>query len=162
MKHRGTVYLAGPIGGLTYGGATDWREELTRRFAEVGIEALSPMRGKEHLSKLDVIPSSSSPTHKTPLSTPRGINTRDRWDATRCDVLLANFLGADKPSFGMVLEIGYAVGADPLKPIILVMEPDNVHRHAMVLDNAGYIVETLAEAEMIVYSLLNVGAGEAA
>jgi len=158
---KGLVYLAGPIGGLTYGGATDWREELTRRFAAVGIEALSPMRGKEHLSKLDVIPSSSSPTHKTPLSTPRGINTRDRWDATRCDMLLVNLLGASKPSFGTVLEIGYAVGADPLKPIVLVMEPDNIHRHAMILDNAGYVVETLAEAEWVVCSLLNAGPKEA-
>jgi len=53
------------------------------------------------------------------------------------------------------------VGADPLKPIVLVMEPDNIHRHAMILDNAGYVVETLAEAEWVVCSLLNAGPKEA-
>jgi nucleoside 2-deoxyribosyltransferase len=156
--NRGRVYLAGPIGGKTYGEATDWREELTQRLAAVGIEALSPMRGKKYLSRMETMPY-ATPSSASPLTTPRGINTRDRWDAARCDVLLVNLLGATKPSFGTVLEIGYAVGADPLKPIILVMEADNLHRHAMVLDNAGYVVETLAEAEMIVCSLLNAGGG---
>jgi len=152
--NKGRVYLAGPIGGLSYGGATDWREELTRRFAEVGIEALSPMRGKGYLSRLEVMPS-HVPSSKTPLSTPRGINTRDCWDATRCDVLLVNFLGAQKPSFGSVLEIGYAHGADPRKPIVLAIEPENIHYHAMILDCAGYVVGSLDEAEMVIKSLLN-------
>ena len=156
--NRGRVYLAGPIGGKTYGEATDWREELTRQFAAVGIEALSPMRGQEYLSRMQTMPPATL-GNLLPLSTPRGINIRDRWDAARCDVLLVNLLGATKPSFGTVLEIGYAVGADPLKPIIVVMEPDNLHCHPMVLDSAGYVVQTLGQAAIIVCTLLNAPGG---
>src|SRR5260221_181803 len=45
-----TVYLAGPITGLDYAGATDWRNEAKLQLALEGITGLSPMRGKEYLS----------------------------------------------------------------------------------------------------------------
>lgn len=152
---KGRVYLAGPIGNLTYDAVTGWREELTRRFAAVGIEALSPLRGKGYLNAMSVMPS-HIPDNSRPLSTARGINVRDRWDAARCDVMLVNLRGATTPSFGTVLEIGYAIGADPFKPVVLVIEPDNIHNHAMLLECAGYIVESLEEAEEVVCAILNV------
>ena len=34
-----TVYLAGPISGLTYDGVVDWREAVARELADVGIKA---------------------------------------------------------------------------------------------------------------------------
>ena len=42
-----TVYLAGPITGLTYDGATDWRHAVAADLNSVGIKGLSPMRGKD-------------------------------------------------------------------------------------------------------------------
>jgi hypothetical protein len=44
-----TVYLAGPISGLNYDGATEWRIGFAGALAEVGIKGLSPMRAKEYL-----------------------------------------------------------------------------------------------------------------
>jgi len=38
------VYLAGPITGLTYNGATTWREDARSYLAAKGITAYSPMR----------------------------------------------------------------------------------------------------------------------
>ena len=43
------VYQAGPIKGCSYKGATDGREYAAAELRKRGIEALSPMRGKEFL-----------------------------------------------------------------------------------------------------------------
>jgi hypothetical protein len=34
--------------------------------------------------------------------------TRDRFDATRCDVLLVNLLGAERVSIGTMMEVAWA------------------------------------------------------
>ena len=97
-----TVYLAGPITGLTYAGSTDWRRYMIDKFARIGVKALSPMRGKEYLAQLKGTISGTGEeyAHLGVLSLSRGVMTRDRFDATRCDVLLVNFLGARNISIG--------------------------------------------------------------
>jgi hypothetical protein len=47
MKHY--VYLAGPITGLTYEGATEWRNVAAEKLDSDKIETLSPLRGKNYL-----------------------------------------------------------------------------------------------------------------
>jgi hypothetical protein len=52
-----------------------------------------------------------------------------------------------------VMEIAWA---DALhKPIILVMEPGNIHEHAMVLGACGFRAESLPEAAAIAIAVLN-------
>ncbi len=88
------VYLAGPITGLTYDTATDWRE-MARGFLETyNITGISPMRAKEYLGAEKRIEGSYE---DTALSSAKGITTRDRWDVSRSDVMLVNLLDADKP-----------------------------------------------------------------
>ena len=41
---RGLIYLAGPITGLSYGAATDWRFTASSILESVGITPLNPMR----------------------------------------------------------------------------------------------------------------------
>lgn len=147
-----TCYLAGPITGLTYGDCTDWREYAVKELATVGIRGVSPLRAKDYLKNETNI---SSSYENIALSSSRGIMTRDRWDATRCDVVLANFLGADKPSFGTVMEIAWADLARI--PVVLVIEPEkNPHDHPMVREAAGFRVATLAEGVHIVKAILSV------
>jgi hypothetical protein len=87
--------LAGPITGCSYEGATDWREYAGKRLAPE-ISGLSPMRGKEYLLHLQSISGTGEEyAHFGVLSLPRGIMTRDRFDCTRCDVLLVNLLPCD-------------------------------------------------------------------
>ena len=50
-----SVYLAGPIRGLSYDEARKWRIEAAKRFEEVGIRSFSPMRNKEQISDVDKI-----------------------------------------------------------------------------------------------------------
>ena len=42
------IYLAGPISGLTYEGAQDWRDEFSASIS-AEIACFSPLRGKEYL-----------------------------------------------------------------------------------------------------------------
>lgn len=152
MSHKPTCYLAGPIAGLNYAGATEWRVDAVDWLAMKGIKGLSPMRAKHFLKNVETFTKDCTAYAGNVLSTPRGIMTRDRYDATRCDVLLVNLLGADKVSMGTVMEIAWA---DLTRtPIVCVMEPGNPHEHAMVNEAIGYRVNTLEEALSVVAAIL--------
>lgn len=148
-----SVYLAGPISGLSYGEATDWRQAVKAQLALHGIEGLNPMRGKEYLA--DVVKlGCDMDKHATygALSTNRGIITRDRWDAQRSDVLLVNFIAATSVSIGTVMEIAWA---DSVRhPIVVAMEPGNVHEHGMIKEATGFRFTTLDDAVQAVIAIL--------
>lgn len=156
-----TVYLAGPITGLSYEGCTDWREYAIKSLQHAGITGLSPMRAKDYLQSENIVGDSYE---NTVLSCSRGITTRDRWDTTRCDVVLANFLGAERVSIGTVMELAWADAART--PIIVVMEPTveandglkpsvgNVHEHSMIREVTGFRVETLEEGLNVAKAIL--------
>lgn len=152
------VYLAGPITGLNYTGCTDWRAYAKESLAKDGIHGLSPMRAKEYLASLPVISGTGEEyAHMSVISQPRGVATRDRYDATRCDVLLVNLLGAKQVSIGTVMEIAWA----DLKriPIVLAMEKTgNPHEHMMINEVYGYRVESLDDALHCVRCVLEPGA----
>lgn len=150
---RKLVYLCGPITGLTFEGCDGWRKMAARSLGSLGIEVLSPMRGNGHLAQHGSMPYFDE---SNPLTTPRGIATKDRFDCLRADVVLANFLGAERISVGSVMELGWADAAR--KPVVAVMERGNVHEHPMVLESVSWRVETLDEALWIVGRLLTPGA----
>lgn len=153
MTH--TIYLAGPITGLTYDGAEDWRAYARIELARAGIRALSPLRGKEYLRSIpgNLTADCAGYDVLSCLSSPRGIMTRDRFDATRCDVLIVNLLGAKAVSIGTVMEIAWA---DSVRtPVVVVMEPSgNPHEHAMITEAIGFRVTTLDEALHVAKAIL--------
>lgn len=146
------VYLAGPISGLDYNGATEWRNYAKQYLKDNGnIEGYSPMRGKEFLKHITEFKVTGY--DENPISNNRAIMTRDRFDATRADVLLVNFLGTSRISIGTVMEIAWA---DLSRiPIVMVMEKGNIHEHGMILEAIGYRVDTLDEALDIICLMLN-------
>ena len=165
-----TVYLAGPITGLTYEGATDWREYAKRRLKEYGILGVSPMRGKEFLKALGSMPSGDQAkgSDRHGLSLPHGFVARDRLDVRRADAVLMNLLGAERVSIGTMVEIGWADAF--LKPVVLVMEepkmiaPDsefgpedwdtNIHEHGFVRELTQYHNEDLDTAIETIAAIL--------
>jgi nucleoside 2-deoxyribosyltransferase len=142
-----TVYLAGPITGLNYEGATDWRDYASKELAP-DILGVSPMRGKDYLlheqSIRDHYP-------EAVLSTTKGITTRDRNDVYTCDAVLMNLLGAKKVTIGTMIEAGWADAFR--KPIVLVIEDGNIHWHGMLEHVSGWIVPTLDEGIHIIKTL---------
>lgn len=140
MSVEKAVYLAGPITGLSYTGATTWREHATTELAKDGIAGVSPLRGKTYLEGAAKL----AMEYHQAMSTSRGIMTRDFFDCTRCGAVLAFLAGADRVSVGTVMEMAWTYQARI--PLIVVMEPSgNPHEHAMVSEATGYRVETLDE-----------------
>jgi len=145
-----TVYLCGPITGLSYGECTDWRQFVARHVAQ-DIIPLSPLRGKRYLENEKEIGDSYE---HIAMSTAQAITTRDRFDLQSCDMMIANFLGAKKVSIGSVIELGWADAFR--KPVILVIESENnIHEHSIVNSIAGFRVSTLKEAITIVNATLS-------
>lgn len=135
------AYLAGPITGLSYDNAIDWREEFISYMPE-DIECMSPLRGKTYLDGVDNI---SASYEDYVLSSARGITTRDYNDCKRCDILVANFLGSTKISIGTVMEIAWAKSFQT--PVIMIMEETgNIHEHPMISECVGFRVKTLKKA----------------
>jgi nucleoside 2-deoxyribosyltransferase len=160
------VYLAGPISGLTYGKCTDWRQQVQEEFKTKTIykpseslynsqvikekifnpygfiKTLSPLRGKQYLEQRSNAEGKINDSYEEyPLSSAKGINARDHWDCFRCDLVLVNFLGAEKVSIGTCMEIAWAFAYK--KPVILCMEEDNIHNHAMIRESSSFIVHSL-------------------
>lgn len=149
-----SVYLAGAITGESYGDATDWREYVRPRLSN-GIVGLSPLRCKNYLEGEKKIGDCYDTQNgvSTPLSTSRGIMTRDYFDCQNCDVVLANLLDTKIVSIGTVMECAWAFAFN--KPLIMVMEEEgNLHEHAMLREATGFRVTTIDDAITIVNSIL--------
>ena len=132
-----SVYLAGPITGLSWEQATAWRREAIAFFRDCGIDAYSPLRGKEYLSSETKL----ADHYEMPLSTAKAIVMRDRFDCTKRGVVLVNLLYAQRISIGTLFEIAWAnaVGV----PIVLAMEPGNPHDHPFVTESCGVRVSDI-------------------
>lgn len=146
------VYLGGPITGLTYDGCTEWRD-LVRKKVGSHINTISPMRGKQRLKEISQGAAILDCYDYDYLASYKGINTRDYWDVQRCSIVFVNFLGATKVSIGTVMEIAWARAFN--KPVICVMEPDNIHKHSMLDFACGYVVPTLEIGIEILNALLS-------
>lgn len=145
------VYLAGPITGLTFEGASDWREEARRQLWECDV--YSPMRGKLRLKEFaDISGTAEEYGHMGPFYSPRGIVVRDKHDCLTADIILMNLLGAKEVSIGSMVELGWATARDI--PVVVVMEPDNIHLHVFMEQLAGFVVGTLKEAVEVVKGVL--------
>jgi nucleoside 2-deoxyribosyltransferase len=135
-----TLFLAGPLTGISYREALDWRKYVESKLP-VEIIPFSALRGKTYAATESVL-KDAYPEHL--LSTPQGTITRDRYDVSRCDALFVNFMNSRKVSIGTIMEMAWA---DARRiPIILAMDEGNVHDHAFVRQVAAFIARDLDEA----------------
>lgn len=151
------VYAAGPITGLTYKGATDWRSYIQGLFDRMSgqITVLDPMRGKAFLKEEVRITSAG---YDNQIASEKGITNRDRRDVMESDAVIVNLVGSVRVSIGTMIELGWADAARI--PIILVMEPDgNHHDHAMVREVATYRVPSVERAVELATLMLDPRAG---
>lgn len=144
------VYLAGPITGLDYQRATEWRKFATGYLNPHGWSTLDPMRGKESLKDERYIFPTYEGTDKD-LSN-RDIFNRDMSDVGQASVLLVNLTDYNG-GFGTAFEVGSAwtVGI----PVVFVCPPSNSRwaSHPFVTQSADRIFGSLIEAlEYIVAS----------
>jgi len=147
-----TVYLSGPIGGHTTEDATDWREEAMVSLNRAKITAFSPLRNEEYIMVGDKLPLEASGYGGVQIDA-YGMTVRDKFDARTTDLMIANFtLSGDRPSFGTMIEIGWADAYGV--PIIVVINTKNIHNHPMLLSMAGYIVNSIEDAVTLAKAIL--------
>ena len=146
------VYLAGAIKGLSYDGATSWRNVVELTLSEYGIKTTSPMRTKKHLEK-EVKLNAAYDNHV--LSTPRAIITRDYFDCMRADALIVNLWSEDTVSIGTVMEIAWAYSKrTPIIAITGLNGTTPTYAHPMINEAIDYKVSTIEEACYIAVSIL--------
>jgi nucleoside 2-deoxyribosyltransferase len=86
------------------------------------------------------------------MSSITGINVRDYNDTKTSDAILVNLLDCgQKVSIGTVMEIAWARAFQI--PVVIVMEEDNIHQHAM-LSFGNIIVPTLEEGLQAIIQIL--------
>ena len=140
------IYLAGPIRGLTFEDATDWREHAADQLRVLGHIGVSPMRGKEYLKGRGLLlgDRGSGSFEEFPMSSEKGIYGRDIFDLTKCDVILANLAGATQLSIGTCMEI--QAGRDRGKYVLVVLEDGSTHDHPFIRQAASLVVNDLDTA----------------
>lgn len=145
-----SVYLAGAITGTSYNKCTEWREHIRLELGSKGnVWCYSPMRAKDYLAGERELTGSYE---ESLLSSQRGLFARDMNDCKTCDMVIVNLLGAKKVSIGTVMEI--TAFWWQRKPIVLIMEEDNIHNHPMIHEACPFTVHTLEEAIHVTMTIL--------
>lgn len=146
------VYLAGPIGGLTYAESTEWRENAAANFAEVGIKSFNPMRFKSFLAGESIISARADDLPENVWTKAKALTTRDLGDVRRSDIVLAYMPKMDRERTGTILEIGYA--NRDATPCVLVTTDEEFANHPMVQEMVMATVPTIEEGIQIVKEYL--------
>jgi len=147
------MYTAGPIKGLTYKGASNWREYVRDEMDRLSpwIKTISPVRGDHAQKGTEQIIISDSKDHI--FTTKYAINQRDYNDVQRADIIFVNLLDTDVVSIGTVMEIAWARAF--AKPVVLLMEDGNIHDHPLLRYPAGYITNNLDKGIHVAISVIS-------
>ncbi len=148
-----TVYLAGPISGLTYDEARyGWRQKFESLMPE-HIHCLSPMRGNTMLKNQSIITSTNGYSYADAA----GETSRDFNDVKNCDLMVACFLDGDGTiSGGTFSEYGIAFSFQvPIIGVGRIADPNL--SHVMAKRFVSYRVGTLKKAAHITKLLLTPG-----
>ena len=144
-------YVAGPMSGCSWDTANDWRERV-RVALSAKYKVLTPLRGKDLCREKDGFAAADQAA--VPGYYDRDIVRRDIYDVSRADVVLVNYLGAERVSIGTVMEQARAFVQG--KYVVLVMEPEgNLHDHCFVREHCCIQFYTLEEAVRYLKEVLN-------
>jgi nucleoside 2-deoxyribosyltransferase len=76
---------------------------------------------------------------KNTIASNHGIFERDRWMVQQCDILYLDLTGTERVSIGCMMELAWAAILG--KYAVVVMNKENIHRHAFVVEAADIIFE---------------------
>ena len=150
MSNKKFIYLAGPVAGCTVDEANEWREEIRSRLPH-GIVGISPLRCEPLKEGMKYTEEGASPKM---WSDPRAIATKNWLDTESCDLVLAYLpkkLNDRRPSYGTVIEIGWAIGLR--KPLIVVSDDKYMMNHPLIQHNASWRLDNLEDAVEVIIGL---------
>jgi nucleoside 2-deoxyribosyltransferase len=131
-----TIYCVHPISGQSADDVFEYYEE-TYQVLKDYYNVFIPMIGKQSLRT--ELKFKSEGYKNDPLTKNHAIFERDKWMVTKSDIIYANLIGTKIASIGSIMELAWASMLG--KYIILIMEQNNIHRHAFVLEAADVIFE---------------------
>lgn len=144
------IYLAGPVIGCNNSEAKDWRKEFIQRLPR-GIVGINPLRCEPEVGEDEHYAPSFSDVR---FGTPKAISAKNYYDTTNSDLVLAYLpreLNERRPSYGTVIEIGWAIGTR--KPIIVVTDDPVIQRHPLIEANVNWIVDNFNDAYDVITGL---------
>jgi len=145
------IYLAHPITGLPGVEVCKYYRYLSSRLNALGYHVMHPLTAKGDLVGENNIKPHGYKVNS--LTRDHAIQKRDSWMVKQADVVLVDLTNSASVSIGCVSELAYAsVGG---KHTVVVMEEDNIHMHAFVLQEADVIYRTLDEAVEYLVKLIN-------
>jgi hypothetical protein len=148
------VYLSGPISGSPDGVIVGWRQHVGQLLPQ-DIELLDPTASPYDASSAYLVPESDSEKLGR-LMHGRLVVDRNKHLIQLSDVVLANFLHAERASIGSIGELFWANAFRV--PIVVVREPaGNVHDHAMVNAIASVVTHSLEDGCAAVMNMLRTG-----
>jgi nucleoside 2-deoxyribosyltransferase len=134
------IYLAHPISGQSADVVYGYYDNAVKLLKD-SYEILYPMMGKRYL-RTEI--KFKAEGYGNPVSTNHAIKERDKWMVQESDIVFIDFTGSTIVSMGCCMELAWA---DLLgKHTIVVLEKENIHRHAFILDSADIVFETYDEA----------------
>jgi len=136
-----SIYCVHPISGLTADEVFEYYDRTKTDLSSMGYNVFVPMFGKGFLRTETKF---KAHDYRSPLTTNHSIFNRDKWMVKQADILYANFMGAKHVSIGSMFELAW--GHDNDKQVIVVMEDENIHMHAFVLEAATIVFTSEKEA----------------
>jgi len=139
-----TIYLAGPVGGLTEEEAKGWRKQFAddlKFYAEV--KGISPLRAEPPTDGSYDIQNSANSGDEC-WGSPRAVASKNYFDVTHCDIVVAYL---PSKSLGTVVEMAWAFEMG--KSVILVSDVPDIADHPLLMRCASWIVPTLEDAMVI-------------
>lgn len=135
------IYLAHPVSGYSYEKVAEYFRETAKRLKSIGYGVFYPLIDKGVLrNELKY----RAEGYQNPLSTNHAVIERDRWMVQLSDIVFVYLKGVKDVSIGCMMELAWAhlLG----KHTIVVMEKENIHNHAFVLEAADIVFENFEEA----------------
>jgi nucleoside 2-deoxyribosyltransferase len=145
------IYLAGSISGRGGEEVITYFTQTSNFLRDAGYEVIHPVIAKGYLRN-EIKFKAEGYKHK-PMSKNHAILERDCWMVEQCDILYCNLTMAEIVSIGSCMELAW--GHILRKHTVVAMQPDNIHRHAFVLEAGDVIFDTHPEAINYLLELLN-------
>jgi len=145
------IYLAGPVAGCDKKEAKDWRTWVINHL-KPNIVGISPLRCEPLIGQKYELQ-----YNDLKFGTPKAISGKNYLDTVTCDAILAYLpkeLNEKRPSYGTILEIGWAIGLR--KPIILITDDDYLRKHPLIEANVNWILDNFDDALDVIHGLFEI------